>query len=146
MSTTLKVGDRFPVERLTPRPDGAAVVYFYPRDLTPGCTLQAKRFNDLYDRFRDLGFEVIGVSMDARESHDEFTRECSLRFPLATDEGGALTRDLGILQSHEQFGEMPRRVTFLLDGDATVRRIWEVEPGLETAEANPDEVLAEAGA
>src|SRR5581483_12203341 len=89
MSTTLKVGDRFPVERLTPRPDGAAVVYFYPRDLTPGCTLQAKRFNDLYDRFRDLGFEVIGVSMDARESHDEFTRECSLRFPLATDEGGA---------------------------------------------------------
>ena len=67
----LEVGDHFPVEKLSVKPEGPAVVYFYPADLTPGCTMEAKAFNDRYDRFRDAGYEVIGVSVDSVERHVE---------------------------------------------------------------------------
>ena len=68
----LEVGDRFPVEKLSVQPDGPAVVYFYPAALTPGCTMEAKGFNDRYERFREAGYEVIGVSIDPTEKNDEF--------------------------------------------------------------------------
>jgi peroxiredoxin Q/BCP len=133
----LEVGDRFPVEKLPVQPGGPAVVYFYPKDLTPGCTMEAKRFNDHYDRFREAGYEVIGVSLDSDESHDEFRQECGLRFPLVADTGGTLTREAGV--AGEYAGEpIARRVTFLLDADGVVQRVWKVED----AGTHPDEVLA----
>ncbi len=91
----LEVGDHFPVEKLAVEPKGPAVVYFYPADLTPGCTMEAKAFNDNYDRFRGAGYEVIGVSTDSDERHEEFRQECGLRFPLVSDEGAELTGSLG---------------------------------------------------
>jgi peroxiredoxin Q/BCP len=141
MTLKLTEGDRFPVESLLPVPGGPSVVYFYPRDLTAGCTLQAKRFTELYPQFQELGYEVIGVSMDSQEKHAEFARECDIPFPLATDEEGELTRRLGILQEIEGYGAMPQRVTFLLDADGTILRLWQVEQGREPAGLNPDEVL-----
>jgi peroxiredoxin Q/BCP len=134
----LQPGDRFPVEKLPLRPEGPAVVYFYPEDLTPGCTLEAKAFNDRYDRFREAGYEVIGVSFDDDERHAEFREECGLRFPLVTDEGGALTSALEIVKDYGEYGRLPNRVTFLLDGEGIVQRVWEVGD----AGDHPAEVLA----
>jgi thioredoxin-dependent peroxiredoxin len=134
----LEVGDRFPVEKLPIQPEGPAVVYFYPEDLTPGCTLEAKGFNDRYDRFREAGYEVIGVSLDSEERHEEFRNECRLRFPLVADVGAVLTGDLGLLKDYGEYGVLPRRVTFLLDADGIVRQTWDVTD----AAAHPDEVLA----
>jgi thioredoxin-dependent peroxiredoxin len=134
----LEVGDRFPVEKLPVPPDGPAVVYFYPADLTPGCTKEAKRFNDHYDRFRESGYEVIGVSVDSDERHAEFRDECGLRFPLVADPGGELTDELDLLKDYGEYGTLARRVTFLLAADGIVRQVWDVTD----AGAHPDEVLA----
>jgi thioredoxin-dependent peroxiredoxin len=134
----LEVGDRFPLEKLSVRPEGPAVVYFYPADLTPGCTMEAKAFNDRYDAFRQAGCEVIGVSVDSDEKHDEFRSECGLRFPLVADPDAELTKSLDLLKEYGDYGWFAKRVTYLLDGDGVVRKIWDVED----AGAHPEEVLA----
>jgi peroxiredoxin Q/BCP len=135
----LEVGDHFPVEKLSVKPAGPAVVYFYPADLTPGCTMEAKAFNDRYDRFRDAGYEVIGVSIDSDERHEEFRAECGLRFPLVSDEGGALAGSLDLLKEFGEHGTFAKRVTYLLDADGTIQQVWDVTDAGE----HPEEVLAE---
>jgi peroxiredoxin Q/BCP len=134
----LQVGDRFPVERLSTQPGGPAVVYFYPAALTPGCTVESKGFSDRYDRFRDAGYEVIGVSTDPAEKNAEFRETCSLVFPIHSDESGGLTTDLGLMKDYGDYGALARRVTFLLDADGVVQKVWDVTD----AGAHPDEVLA----
>ena len=134
----LQVGDRFPVERLSVQPDGPAVVYFYPEAMTPGCTMEAKGFNDRYDRFREAGYEVIGVSVDPTDKNDEFRSACGLSFPLVSDEGAELTTDLGLLKDYGEYGWLARRATFLLDENGIVQQVWDVTD----AGAHPDEVLA----
>lgn len=136
----LEVGDRFPVEKLSVAPGGPAVVYFYPADRTPGCTVEAHGFNELYPEFRAAGVEVIGVSTDSEESHRGFAEECGLAFPLVADEGAALTGSLGLLKQYGDYGTFAARVTYLLDAEGTIRRIWEVED----VDSHPGEVLAEA--
>jgi peroxiredoxin Q/BCP len=134
----LQVGDRFPVEKLAVQPEGAAVVYFYAAALTPGCTMEAKEFNDRYQRFRDAGYEVIGVSVDTSETNAEFRQECGLDFPLISDEGAVLTTELDLLKQYGEHGTFARRMTYLLDADGVVQRVWEVgEIG-----GHPEEVLA----
>ena len=135
----LEVGDRFPVEKLSVKPEGPAVVYFYPADLTPGCTLEAKAFNDRYDRFRDAGYEVIGVSIDTSDTNDEFRRECDLKFPIVSDEGAVLTAELDLLKQYGEHGTFAKRVTYLLDADGTIQQVWDVTDAGE----HPEEVLAE---
>jgi peroxiredoxin Q/BCP len=138
----LQVGDRFPVERLSAQPSGPAVVYFYPKAMTPGCTMESKGFSDRYDRFRDAGYEVIGVSIDPADANEEFRATCGLAFPLHSDEDGSLTTDLGLMKDYGEYGVMARRVTFLIDADGVVQKVWDVTD----AEAHPDEVLAEVTA
>jgi peroxiredoxin Q/BCP len=138
----LQVGDRFPIEKLPVRLQGPAVVYFYPADLTPGCTMEAKAFDDRYDRFREAGYEVVGVSVDSEERHEEFRSECGLRFPLVADEGGALASELDLLKDYGEHGRLARRVTYLLDEHGVVQRVWEVTD----AGAHPEEVLQAATA
>jgi thioredoxin-dependent peroxiredoxin len=134
----LQVGDRFPVERLTVQPNGPAVVYFYPAAMTPGCTMESKGFSDRYDRFRESGYEVIGVSTDPAERNEEFRATCDLAFPVVSDEGAELTTDIGVLKDYGEYGWLAQRVTFLLDADGVVQRLWDVtDPG-----AHPEEVLA----
>jgi peroxiredoxin Q/BCP len=134
----LQVGDRFPVERLSVQPDGPAVVFFYPAAMTPGCTMEAKGFSDRYQRFRDAGYEVIGVSIDRAAANDEFRATCDLAFPLHSDEGAALTTDLDVLEDYGEYGWLARRVTFLLAADGVVQQVWDVED----AGGHPDQVLA----
>jgi peroxiredoxin Q/BCP len=138
----LDVGDRFPVENLSVRPEGPSVVYFYPADLTPGCTMEARAFNDRYDAFRDAGYEVIGISVDNEEKHDEFRSECGLRFPLVADDGAELTKSLGLFKQYGDYGWFAARVTYLLDADGVVQQVWDVED----AGAHPEEVLAAVSA
>jgi peroxiredoxin Q/BCP len=134
----LQVGDRFPVERLTVQPNGPAVVYFYPAAMTPGCTMESKGFSDRYDRFRESGYEVIGVSTDPAERNEEFRATCDLAFRVVSDEGAELTTDIGVLKDYGEYGWLAQRVTFLLDADGVVQRLWDVtDPG-----AHPEEVLA----
>ena len=133
----LEVGDRFPVEKLSTPPDGPAVVFFYPAALTPGCTMEAKGFNDRYQSFRDAGYEVIGVSVDTAEKNDEFRSECGLDFPLVSDTDTTLTTELGLMKQYGDHGTFARRVTYLIDADGIVQRVWDVE----NAGAHPDEVL-----
>jgi peroxiredoxin Q/BCP len=134
----LQVGERFPVERLSVQPGGPAVVYFYPAAMTPGCTIESKGFSDRYQRFRDAGYEVIGVSIDPADKNDEFRATCDLAFPIHSDEGGGLTTDIGAMKDYGEYGVLARRVTFLLDADGVVQRVWDVED----AGAHPDEVLS----
>jgi len=134
----LRPGDRFPVEKLSTPPDGPAVVFFYPAALTPGCTMEAKGFNDRYQSFRDAGYEVIGVSVDTSEKNDEFRSECELDFPLVSDTDTTLTTELDLMKQYGEYGTFARRVTYLLDGDGIVQQVWDVED----AAAHPQEVLA----
>jgi peroxiredoxin Q/BCP len=100
--------------------------------------LEAKGFNDRYERFRDAGYEVIGVSIDSAERNDEFRSECGLAFPLVSDEGGVLTTELDLMKQYGEHGSFARRVTYLLDAAGVVQRVWEVG---EIGE-HPEEVLA----
>ncbi len=73
------------------------VLYFYPKDNTPGCSLEAQDFTARYDDFKELGVEVIGVSMDDMKSHDKFSEKYNIPYPLLTDVDGKLGRAMGTL-------------------------------------------------
>lgn len=109
------------------------VVYFYPRDLTPGCTREAGDFNRRLAEFAALDTAVVGVSVDSKEKHGRFIAELGLAFPLLTDPGGALSGRLGILRD----SGTAERTTFVIDKAGTVRRIFSVK----TVDGHVDEVL-----
>jgi thioredoxin-dependent peroxiredoxin len=142
----LEIGDRLPdfvwEGMLSAFRGKPMILYFYPADLTPGCTMEAKAFNDRYDAFRDAGYEVIGVSVDNEEKHDEFRSECGLRFPLVADDRAKLTKSLDLLKEYGDHGWFARRVTYLLDADGIIQKVWDVED----AGAHPEEVLAAVSA
>jgi peroxiredoxin Q/BCP len=114
------------------------VVYFYPKDGTPGCTKEACAFRDAWARYEAAGVAVIGVSRDSRESHAEFMRKHGLPFPLASDESGSIERAYGV----SSFLGMSSRVTFLIDREGKVARVW---PDVDPA-AHAQEVLSIAAA
>ena len=89
------------------------VIYFYPKDFTPGCTTQACSFRDAYQDFQDLGAEVIGVSGDSATSHQNFQQKYKLPFILLSDADRKLRRLFGVPTS--LFGLLPGRVTYVFD-------------------------------
>jgi thioredoxin-dependent peroxiredoxin len=97
------------------------VVYFYPKDFSRGCTAEACGFRDSYEEFKNLGAEVIGISGDSQQSHDEFTREHKLPFILLTDNDGAVRKAYGVKKS---LGLVPGRVSFIIDKQGIVRHIF----------------------
>ncbi len=113
------------------------VLYFYPKDDTPGCTKEACAFRDRMADYEQAGIRVYGVSLDSPESHRRFREKHNLNFPLLTDERGRASEALGVLR---EGGEMANRVTFLLDPGGTVVRVYpEVSP-----ETHADEILEDA--
>jgi peroxiredoxin Q/BCP len=113
------------------------VLYFYPKDDTPGCTKEACAFRDRIDDYEQAGIQVYGVSLDSPESHRQFREKHNLNFPLLTDENGQASEALGVLREN---GEVANRVTFLLDPDGTVAKVYpEVSP-----ETHADEILKDA--
>jgi len=110
------------------------VLYFYPKDGTPGCTKEACAFRDAWKRIQDRGAVVLGVSRDSVEKHKKFVDEHKLPFTLLVDEDGTVCTAYGVKSS---FG-LPARVTFVLDRDGHVARTFpDVDPGIHV-----DQVLA----
>lgn len=106
---------------------GPAVVYFYPKDDTPGCTNEGKDFSGLIEDFRAIGVSVIGVSRDSVKKHDRFKAKHDLKVILASDEDGAVTQAWGVWVEKQLYGRKYmgiERATFLIDADGTVRRAW----------------------
>lgn len=114
---------------------GAPVVlYFYPRDATPGCTVEACAFRDAWDRLQATGARVLGVSTDNVESHRTFAEEHQLPFSLLADEDGAIAASYGVAV----MAGYAARTTFIIDGSGVIRRVFEnVDPAVHV-----DEVLA----
>ena len=97
------------------------VLYFYPKDDTPGCTKEACTFRDQYEVFMKQGSEVIGVSSDTVDSHSKFSQKYHLPFSLLADEGGALRKTYGVQKT---MGIFPGRVTYVIDREGLVKKIF----------------------
>lgn len=104
----------------------AVVLYFYPKDNTPGCTAEACSFRDSYDVFKEAGAEVIGVSSDSSDSHQGFADKHGLPFVLLADQGGSVRKLYGVPST---FGLLPGRVTYVIDKDGIVRHIFNSQFG-----------------
>lgn len=108
---------------LRPQP---VVLYFYPRDDTPGCTLEAQDFNRLHDDFKAAGIKVIGISKDTLASHEKFCGKHGLGIALASDTG-TVAEDFGVWVEKNMYGKTSmgiERATFLIDGAGTIAREW----------------------
>jgi peroxiredoxin Q/BCP len=97
------------------------VVYFYPKDETPGCTTESCAFRDKYDAFKSAGAEVIGISSDSVESHKKFAEHRKLPFILLSDPKGQVRKAWGVPSA---MGIMPGRVTYVVDKDGVVRLVF----------------------
>ena len=97
------------------------VLYFYPKDDTPGCTRESCAFRDQYEDFTEAGGEVIGVSSDSGASHQRFAEKHRLPFTLLTDAGGEVRRRYGVPAT---MGLLPGRVTFVIDREGVVRHVF----------------------
>jgi thioredoxin-dependent peroxiredoxin len=104
------------------------VLYFYPKDDTPGCTKQACAFRDDFEEFGKLDAEVIGISSDSVESHKSFAAKYDLPFTLLSDEGGKVRKLYGVPNT---FGLFPGRVTYVIDQEGVVRHVFSSQ--VETA-------------
>ncbi len=131
-SKGVKVGDRAPdftLPSLTGEPVSLAsflgkkdiVLFFYPKDNTPGCTAEACSFRDSYEVFREAGAEVIGISSDSEKSHQQFAAQHHLPFILLSDLGGVVRKHYSVPAT---FGLLPGRVTYIIDKQGIVRHIF----------------------
>lgn len=105
----------------------SVVLYFYPKDNTPGCTREACDFRDATARLSRRGAVVIGVSKDSQRSHSGFREKYKLHFPLLSDPEGKIISAYGAWKKKTMFGRQTmgiERSTFLIDADGMIRRIW----------------------
>ncbi|EPX56744.1 Alkyl hydroperoxide reductase subunit C-like protein [Cystobacter fuscus DSM 2262] len=130
---TIKVGDEAPDFNFTHkngspaslkslRQQKAVVLYFYPKDDTPGCTAQACSFRDSYEDFVQAGAEVIGVSSDDASKHEAFAARYRLPFTLVSDADGELRKRYGVPRSF--LGLVPGRVTYVIDRQGVVQHVF----------------------
>lgn len=128
----IKVGDMAPDFTLQSQTGGsvtlssfkgqkAVVLYFYPKDDTPGCTTESCTFRDSFQDFQDLGAEVIGISSDSPDSHKLFASKHSLPFTLVSDVDSAVRKAYGVPST---LGLLPGRVTYVIDQTGTVRHLF----------------------
>ncbi len=110
------------------------VLYFYPKDRSPGCTTEAKAFRDSYEVFKDMGAEVIGIRSDSADSHKDFAAKCDLPFILLSDAGGKVRKLYGVPST---LGLLPGRVTYIIDMRGIVRHIF-------SSQTNPAKHVDEA--
>ncbi len=136
MTKTPEAGDKAP-EFTLPTPGGEVslaglrgrkvVLYFYPRDDTPGCTTEALDFTAAAAAFDAAGATVIGVSKDNVKSHEKFISKRALSVVLASDETGTTCEDYGVWVEKQNYGKTYmgiERATFLIDGAGVIRQVW----------------------
>ncbi|MDY7049432.1 MAG: peroxiredoxin [Microcystis panniformis WG22] len=129
----IKVGDRVPNFSL-PSQTGTTVnisdligkkslvIYFYPKDDTPGCTAESCAFRDSYEVFTDAGAEVIGISADSPQSHQQFAQKYNLPFTLLSDSDNRVRKLFGVPST---LFVLPGRVTYIIDKEGIVRHIFD---------------------
>ncbi len=103
------------------------VIYFYPKDSTPGCTTEAQQFRDLYPDFVAAGCEVVGVSRDSLRSHENFKSKQELPFDLLADSEEKLCAQFAVIKMKTMYGKQVRgieRSSFVIDGKGVLRREW----------------------
>jgi peroxiredoxin Q/BCP len=123
----------------------SVVLYFYPKDDTPGCTKEACGFRDQYSRFDDRGVVILGVSPDDEASHAAFASKYSLPFRLLADPGAQVATAYGVWKEKNNYGKTymgVERTTFLIDEQGNLRKIY---PKVQV-DGHIEEVLAEIGA
>ncbi len=128
----LKVGDKAPdfslydqsgqKRNLTDLKNKSLVLFFYPKDDTPGCTIEACGFRDKYDLFKILGSEVWGVSNGDSQSHLDFANKNDLQYPLLCDDNNMLRAQFGVPKF---LGLLEGRVTYIIDSRGIIRHIFE---------------------
>ncbi|MBE9059493.1 peroxiredoxin [cf. Phormidesmis sp. LEGE 11477] len=96
------------------------VIYFYPKDDTPGCTKQANSFRDSYSEYEGKDIVVLGVSMDDETSHKAFKEKFNLPFPLIVDSDGAITKAFDV-----EGGGYAKRITFVINGEGTITQVYD---------------------
>ena len=129
----MNIGDKFPDYlgkdaegndvKLSDYPGMKFIIYFYPKDMTSGCTLEAKSFRDNYDTFRRMGYQIIGVSKDSEKSHAKFTEKENLPFPLIADTDLRLIEHAGVWAQKKMAGRTYMgvvRTTFVTDSNGVV--------------------------
>ena len=116
------------------------VLYFYPKDDTPGCTAEACSFRDQYEDFLALGADVVGISSDSEKSHQKFTQKHRLPFPLLADTDGAVRKRYEVPRA--LLGLLPGRVTFLIDKEGIIRYIFNSLSGATDHVRKTKEMLA----
>ena len=130
--SSVKVGDTAPDFRLPALRGGEValsdfrgkknvVLYFYPKDETPGCTVEACTFRDAYEDFVEAGAEVIGISSDSLDRHSAFAQRHSLPMQLVSDKGGKVRAQYGVKST---LGLIPGRETFIIDKTGVVRHVF----------------------
>ncbi|HEY1716803.1 MAG TPA: thioredoxin-dependent thiol peroxidase [Verrucomicrobiae bacterium] len=121
--------------------DKNVILYFYPKDDTPGCTKEACAFRDNFSEFKKRGAIVLGVSTDSAKSHDKFVEKFKLPFMLLADEDKKIVEAYGVWGEKSFMGRKymgTHRVTFLIGGDGRIKKIWpQVKP-----DEHAEEVLA----
>ena len=134
---TLDVGDKAPDFSLPTDGGGTlslkdlkgktVVLYFYPKDMTPGCTTEAQDFRDLAKQFEKAGAVVVGASKDSVKRHDNFKAKHDLNFQLVSDEEGTLCEAYGVWQLKKFMGREFMgivRATFVIDGKGNIAKVW----------------------
>jgi peroxiredoxin Q/BCP len=121
------------------------VIYFYPKDSTPGCTLEGQNFRDRYDDFKKAETEILGVSRDSLQRHENFKAKQEFPFDLLSDEDEKLCRQFDVIHEKNMYGRKVMgivRSTFLIDGQGILRQEWRkvrvkghVDEVLEAAES-----------
>lgn len=127
--------------RLSEHKGRALVIYFYPKDDTPGCTTEGAQFRDLIKEFEALGCDIYGVSRDSLASHEKFKAKMAFPFELLSDADEAVCNMFGVIKMKNMYGKQVRgieRSTFLIDKDGVVRKEWR---GVKVP-GHADEVLA----
>lgn len=103
------------------------VIYFYPKDSTPGCTTEGQQFRDLYPQFAAAGATVLGVSRDSLKSHENFKAKLTLPFELLSDPEEVVCNLFGVMKMKNMYGKQVRgveRSTFVIGADGTLKQEW----------------------
>ena len=138
---TLPDQDGTPVSLTDLRQQGSVVLYFYPKDMTPGCTTEACSFRDSLDLVRAAGAHVVGISADSPGSHRKFIQKYGLTFPLLSDSGHETSKAYGVYKRKSLYGREfmgIERTTFIISRDGSIRCVF---PKVKV-NRHSDEVLA----
>ena len=103
------------------------LIYFYPKDNTPGCSTQAEQFRDLYPEFQALGWAIYGISRDSLQSHERFKADLNLPFELVSDPDEKVCARFNVIRMKNLYGKQVRgvdRSTFLFDAQGMLRKTW----------------------